>query len=198
MPDKKYAEHTDRNGAPILEVLRIEFVRCQNVLEIGSGTGQHAARFAAALEHLRWQTSDLDENHQAIKAWVTDSGLANIAMPLSLDVRTATSPEKLYDGIFSANTAHIMSLDAVAMMFSFVGLALCDGGVFCLYGPFRQGGEFNAPSNAAFHRSLRAADPAKGIRHLEDLDALGELHGLVRRKLYAMPANNHIAVWQKR
>ena len=113
MPDKPFAESAERNSGPILEVLRSEFAHCRNVLEIGSGTGQHAIRFASAMEHLQWQTSDLDANHECIKAWITDSGLANGAPPLSLDVRTATLAENCYDGIYSANTAHIMSFVAV-------------------------------------------------------------------------------------
>ena len=196
MPDKPFAESAERNSAPILEVLRSEFAHCRNVLEIGSGTGQHAVRFASAMAHLQWQTSDLDENHEFIKAWITDSGLANIASPLSLDVRTATLPENCYDGIFSANTAHIMSFVAVQDMFSIIGHALCAGGTFCLYGPVRQDGEYNTKSNAEFDRTLRARDPDSGIRDLEDLDELGSRHGLARTSLYAMPANNHIAVWR--
>ncbi len=196
MPDKRFSEHAERNGGPILEVLRREFARCRSVLEIGSGTGQHAVRFASAMQHLRWQTSDLNENHKFIKPWIADSGLANIASPLSLDVRTAALPEASYDGIYSSNTAHIMSFPAVQSMFSIVGAALRNGGAFCLYGPFRQDGEFNTASNAAFDQSLRALDPESGIRDLEDLDELGSQHGLARSNLYAMPANNHLVVWR--
>lgn len=196
MPDKVFAESAERNSGPILEVLRSAFAQCRNVLEIGSGTGQHAVRFASTLEYLQWQTSDLDENHESIKAWIADSGLTNIASPLSLDVRTATLPEHCYDGIYSSNTAHIMSYAAVEDMFSIVGRALCDGGAFCLYGPVRQHGEFNTASNAEFDRTLRARDPESGIRDLEDLDELGSRHGLARTHFYAMPANNHIAVWR--
>lgn len=198
MSEKHFAESADRNGGPILEVLITEFAHCRNILEIGSGTGQHALRFASAMRHLRWQTSDLDQHHDVIKAWIADSGIANIAAPLLLDVRTASMPRKSYDGIYSSNTAHIMSLDAVKSMFALVGAALSDGGAFCLYGPFRWHGEFNTASNAAFHQSLRSRDPDSGIRHLEDLDAFGAQHRLARSNLYAMPANNHIAVWRKR
>ena len=198
MSDKQVAPSAERNGGSILEVLRTEFEKCHCVLEIGSGTGQHAVRFASAMEYLQWQTSDLDENHECIKAWIVDAGLGNIAFPLSLDVRTATLPGNSYDGIYSSNTAHIMSLAAVKSMFAIVGGALCDGGAFCLYGPLRQDGDFNTTSNAAFHQALCARDPESGIRDLEDLDAFGAQHGLTRSKLYAMPANNHIAVWRKR
>ena len=198
MPEKRFSEPAERNGRPILEVLRGEFAGCRSVLEIGSGTGQHAVRFASAMQYLRWQTSDLDENHEFIKPWIADSGLANIALPLSLDVRTAALPEASYDGIYSSNTTHIMSFPAVQSMFSIIGRALRKSGAFCLYGPFRQDGEFNTASNAAFDQSLRARDPESGIRDLEDLDELGSQHGLARSNLYAMPANNHLVVWRVR
>jgi SAM-dependent methyltransferase len=197
MTDKPFSEYAERNGAPILDVLRKEFANSTKVLEIGSGTGQHAARIAKQLPFLQWQTSDLDENHDAIRAWVNDTGLANLLPPLSLNVLTSDVPAAFCDAVFSSNTAHIMSIEAVQKMFDIVGNALTDRGVFCLYGPFRQSGEFNTPSNAAFHRTLRSRDPAMGIRHLESLDDYAGDNNMVRARLYTMPANNHIAVWHK-
>ena len=167
------------------------------MLEIGSGTGQHAAFFAAALPHLQWQTSDRDENHNGIGAWVDGAGLANLLPPLSLDVLTTAVAAASYDVVYSANTAHIMSIDAVEKMFAIVGTALKHGGTFCLYGPFRQDGEFNTPSNAAFDQSLRSQNPAMGIRDLEALDQFGHDSNLTRTRLYAMPANNHIGIWHR-
>ena len=195
--DKPFSEYAERNGVPILDVLREEFATCSAVLEIGSGTGQHATQFASALPHLLWQTSDRDENHEGIGARVQESGLSNLKAPLSFDVLTAQVDADSYDAVFSSNTAHIMSIDAVDRMFSLIGIGLRDGGVFCLYGPFRQSGAFNTPSNAAFHESLRSQNPEMGIRHLEALDELGRGSDLHRVRLYAMPANNHIAVWTK-
>ena len=167
------------------------------MLEIGSGTGQHAVRFASELPNLCWQTSDLDKNHAGIGAWVSDSKLDNLLPPKSLDVLTADLTAASYDAVFSANTAHIMSIEAVAKMFSLVGKALCPSGVFCLYGPMRQDGEFNSASNLAFDGSLRSRDAAMGIRDIEALDKFGSTCGLSRERLYAMPANNHIAVWRR-
>ncbi len=195
--NKRFSEYAERNGAPILEVLRLEFAHCTKVLEIGSGTGQHAVRLAHEMPFLQWQTSDLDENHDGIRARVSEAGLENLLPPLSLDVLTAVAPAASCDAMFSANTAHIMSLDAVKKMFAIAGNALTTGGVFCLYGPFRQDGEFNSPSNAAFHQSLRSRNPEMGIRHLESLDDYARDHDMARVRLYAMPANNHIAVWHK-
>ena len=169
----------------------------ESVLEIGSGTGQHAVYFGESLPHLDWQTSDLEEHHGAIEAWLSSAGLANVRPPLALDVRVADLPGESYDAVFSANTAHIMGNSAVSKMFELVGRALRERGVFCLYGPFRQRGRFNADSNEQFHRALKKADSAMGIRHLEYLDQLGAAAGMRRHRLYAMPANNHLCVWTK-
>lgn len=196
MTDKPFAPHAGRNSEPILKVLRNEFRHIGSVLEIGSGTGQQAVEFAAGLEYLIWQTSDLDENLAGIRAWLADAALPNLPEPVSLDVHTADMRESIYDAAFSANTAHIMSIAGVEKMFSLVAGVLRDGGVFCLYGAFRQDGKFNTSSNADFHKSLRAQDPEKGVRHLEELDRFAAAGGMTRVRLYAMPANNFIAVWR--
>ena len=195
MAERPYAEYAARNAAPILEILEREFGSASRVLEIGSGTGQHAVAFAAAMDHLHWQTSDLDENHAGIRAWVDDSGIDNIAPPLSMDVRDAAVENDIYDAVFSSNTAHIMGIDAVEKMFALVGEALRPCGVFCLYGPFRQGGEFNTMSNANFDANLRQRDVVMGIRDIEKLDEFALAVGLQRVRFYAVPSNNNVAVW---
>ncbi len=197
MSYKPHAPATDRNKQAILSVIRQEFGDCSSILEIGSGTGQHAVHFAAELDHVTWQTSDVQENHAGIRSWLRDAALPNVRAPFVLDVLTAPVPDERYDGVFSANTAHIMSFEGVEKMFSLVGSVLNDSGVFVLYGPFRQKGEFNAPSNAAFHESLRQQNHEMGVRHLEDLDRLAAKGGMRRARVYAMPANNHIVVWLK-
>ncbi len=197
MTAKPFASATERNSLPILGVIRHELARCESVLEIGSGTGQHAVCFAAELSHLTWQTSELREHHAGIRAWLGDARLDNVREPLELDVRAAGLHDATYDAVFSANTAHIMSFAAVEKMYALVGEVLKDGGWFCLYGPFRRNGEFNTASNAEFHASLRQRDPDMGVRHLEDLDRLGEQAGMRRVRLYAMPSNNHLVVWRK-
>jgi len=198
MNQKPFAAATERNSLPILEVLRREFEKVSNVLEIGSGTGQHAVSFAPALNHLTWQTSELTENHAGIHSWLDEAGLPNVKKPIELDVMTAEVPPQVYDAVFSANTAHIMSFEAVVKMFSLVGNTLQERGVFCLYGPFRQGGEFSTQSNAEFDKSLRERNPEMGIRDLEALDELAGSGGMERKRLYAMPANNCLAAWRKR
>jgi len=197
MPERPYAESAARNAQPVLEILRHEFRDCTEVLEVGSGTGQHAVHFAAELDHLQWQTSDLEENHEGIRAWIAHAELPNVRAPLSLDVTTADVPAAAYDAVYSSNTAHIMSFDAVMGMFALVGKVLHPAGVFCLYGPFQRAGKFNTASNAAFDANLRSRDPVMGIRDLDALDELGAEQGLQRIALYAVPSNNLVAVWQK-
>lgn len=187
----------ERNREPILQVLRQELRHRSTVLEIGSGTGQHAVFFGAALSDLTWQTSDRSENHAGITAWLEHVGQANVLPPLLLDVETFDPGSLRYDAVFSANTAHIMRIEAVRCMFALAARVLGEGGVFCLYGPFNFEGRFSSESNAAFDTSLGQRDPAMGIRDIEELDRFAAAGGLTRVRLYALPANNHIAVWQK-
>jgi len=165
------------------------------VFEIGSGTGQHAVTFAAALPAVTWQTSDLRQSHDAIRAWIADAGLKNVLPPWDFDVLTAETPPPRYDAVFSANTAHIMSYSAVCRMFEITGAMLGDSGIFCLYGPFSRAGSFSTESNAAFDASLRSRNADMGIRDLDDLEDLGSQYGLELARTYAMPANNLLTVW---
>ena len=185
-----------RNTGALRSLLEKEFEDVTTVLEIGSGTGQHAVAFATALPWLSWQTSDLVENHAAICAWIEDADVDNVLPPLALDVRH-DRPGRRYGAVFSANTAHIMPIDAVKAMFSLVGVALLPGGLFCLYGPFSRDGRFSTPSNAAFNESLERQGQGMGIRALEDLDRFAAFAGLARERVYAMPANNLAVTWRK-
>lgn len=198
MDELPYSLAAERNSGPILSVLRQQFARCEKVLEIGSGTGQHAVAMAEGMPHLAWQTSDLVENHNAIEARVCDSQARNVYPPLLLDVRDPPLTISKYDGVFSANTAHIMNPHTVAAMFEMVGHLLIEGGAFCLYGPFRQNGKLNSASNESFDKSLRARGADMAIRDLETLDELAENNGLKRNYLFAMPANNQFVIWQKK
>jgi cyclopropane fatty-acyl-phospholipid synthase-like methyltransferase len=197
MTESPFAASAARNTRPILEVLRREFRAASEVLEIGSGTGQHAVAFGSELDAVTWQTSDLAGNHAGINAWLEQAGVKNVRPPLALDVRSAAMGPASFDAVFSANTAHIMGIDAVRAMFALVGDVLRAAGVFCLYGPFRLRGRFNTASNEAFDRSLRERDSVMGIRDIEVLDEFGSHCGLHRRRLYAMPSNNFIGVWSR-
>ncbi|PKM43975.1 MAG: methylase [Gammaproteobacteria bacterium HGW-Gammaproteobacteria-1] len=194
---KPIAESCLQNRAPILAVLREVLAGRRRLLEIGSGTGQHAVYFAPELPHLLWQTSDLEENHAAIQAWLAEADSPNLLPPLPLDVRTGPWPADTVDAVFSANTAHIMGWDAVEAMFAGVGRLLEAEGVFALYGPFNYGGAYTADSNARFDAWLRQRDPASGVRDFEALDALARAAGLVLWQDYAMPADNRTLVWRK-
>jgi cyclopropane fatty-acyl-phospholipid synthase-like methyltransferase len=194
---KQYSEACDENKAAILNVIRDEFSGCQRILEIGSGTGQHAVYFSAQLPHLRWHTSDRQCNHASINAWRMESGLENLVVPLSLDVTHDQWPDTRYDGIFSANTTHIMAWPAVEDMFSGIGKVLAGGGVFCLYGPFNYQGRFTSASNERFEHWLKDRDPLSGLRNFEDLDELARLNGLTLKADHEMPVNNRLLIWKK-
>ena len=197
MTNKPYSEAASRNAAPILEVLKAEFDVTTSVLEIGSGTGQHAVYLAPRLPHLTWQPSDRKQNLAGIEQWVEEQDSKNIERPLLLDVMEQPLLKSTFDGVYSANTAHIMSVGAVKKMISLVAAILPTFGKFALYGPFTAGGQFDSESNAAFDASLRQQDPAMGIRSLEFLDELAAEAGLQRVSTYAMPANNQLLIWQK-
>ncbi len=196
MIEKPDAPAARRNCDAILAVLRDVLGRSTSLLEIGSGTGQHAVYFGHALPALRWQTSDRSENHAGILAWVNEASLDNVVAPLDVDVLRRDRVDGRYDAVFSANTAHIMSYQAVVCMFRLVGTVLNEGGVFCLYGPFNVNGEFTSASNERFNESLKLQNPEMGIRDLADLNGLAAANGLSESRRYAMPANNMLIVWR--
>jgi cyclopropane fatty-acyl-phospholipid synthase-like methyltransferase len=189
------APATLRNRGAILEVLANEISGEQRILEIGSGTGQHAVYFAAAMPRLIWQTSDLADNHAGIEHWIAESGLTNVLGPRLLDVSRPDDTGDLYTAVFSANTAHIMSKESVVDMFAYVGRVLTDQGKFLLYGPFRVNDEFQGDGNRRFNDSLQSQKASMGIRDLEWVDMLAAEQSLTREKTYAMPANNLLLVW---
>ncbi len=194
---KPFAESSEQNKEAILAVLRDVFVAPGNILEIGSGTGQHAIFFSAQLPHLTWQPTELADNLPGIIAWIADTELTNIKPPIELDVCCACWPVVAVDEVFSANTVHIMGWPQVEHLFRGVGQTLVADGVFCLYGPFNYEGHYTSDSNAHFDAWLKARDPVSGIRDIEALGQLAEQSGLSLWRDYPMPANNHILVWRK-
>ena len=194
---KPFAPACERNKGPILEVLRRVFADAADVLEIGSGTGQHAVWFAAGLPHLVWRTSDLPECHAGINAWIDDAGLDNIERPHVLDVAHRPWPLASAGGAFSANTAHYMHWPEVEAMFGGVADLLPPGGRFALYGPFARDGRHSSASNAVFDRMLRAHDPGFGVRDRRDLERLAADGDMRLEEDVAMPSNNRILVWRK-
>lgn len=186
---KPYSEASERNRAPILAILKRVFADRKRVLEIGSGTGQHAAYFAPELPHLVWQASDVAQNLPDIRQWVSDPA------PIELDVG-GVWPALAIDAVFSANTCHIMSWPQVESLFAGVGRLLPPGGVFALYGPFNYHGKHTSESNARFDAMLRSRDPASGLRDFDDIAALAKRAGLILLEDNAMPANNRLLVWR--
>ena len=194
--NKPYSEACDENKVPILAVIGSLFKDAGTLLEVGTGTGQHAAFFAAALPRLTWQTSDIPAHLPGIRLWLDEAGLPNLPPPLALDV-TADWPAGPFDGVFSANTAHIMGEPEVAAMFRGVGRVLTPGGRFALYGPFSVGGRHRSGSNARFDAWLRERDPRMGVRDLDHLRRLGEESGLELVDDVPMPVNNQTLIWEK-
>ena len=197
MSDKPFAEACERNQQPILEIIKPLFGRMNKVLEIGSGTGQHAVFFARQMPQITWHTSDLKENHAGIETWLDEANLANTVKPVQLDLLEDTFPDEKFDAVFSANTAHIMPWEAVEMMFKGIGEVLLSSGLFALYGPFNYQGEFTSESNRQFDQWLKSRFSHQGIRNFEALQGLAEDNSLSLIHDYAMPANNRILVWQR-
>lgn len=195
--EKPFSQACENNREPILAVLTRVFAGARRVLEIGSGTGQHAVYFAAHLPHLLWQTSDLPPNHAGIRAWLQDYSGFNALPPLALDV-TAADWGVQADAVFSANTSHIMSWAQVQQMLAGVGKLLPAGGIFALYGPFNYDGEYTSASNASFDAMLRARDPASGLRDMDDMLDAAEVASLFLIQDNEMPANNRLLVFGKR
>jgi cyclopropane fatty-acyl-phospholipid synthase-like methyltransferase len=197
---KPFAPSAERNRAPILDVLRRHFSHVVRVLEIGSGTGQHAVYFAPAFPNTIWQTSDVAENLPAIRAWLDEAQLPNLPAPMELDVRDPwpeIAPAARYDAAFTANTLHIVSWEGVQALFANLNIVLAENALLAVYGPFNYGGEFTSEGNRVFDASLRQQSPASGIRNFEDVAALAESIGFTLVMDFAMPANNHLLLWRR-
>jgi hypothetical protein len=197
LPVKPFSEACERNKGPILNVLHAAFAERRRVLEIGSGSGQHAVHFAAHLPHLLWQPSDVPEHLSGIEAWRAQADLPNLLPALALDVDQPAWPETGADAVFTANTLHILSWPQVCTMVERVGKLLGAGGVLAIYGPFNYDGRHTSESNARFDVMLRARDPNSGIRDFEAVDALVAGRGFSLVRDAAMPANNRTVVWAK-
>jgi hypothetical protein len=198
---KPNAAACERNREPILDVLRRVFAGRRRVLEIGSGTGQHAVHFAAGLPHLQWQASDRAANLRGISLWLDEAALPNTPAALEFDVAAHDLPvgggAMKYDAVFSANTLHIMSWPEVERLFLLLPALATADAVLAIYGPFNFGGTFTSESNAAFDADLRRRAAHMGIRDAEAVDALAAAAGFERIDDVAMPANNRCLVWRR-
>lgn len=208
MTSKPYSESCERNSAPILQVLQQHLGQARTVLEIGSGTGQHAVHFAAAMPWLRWQASDHCDYLPGIRQWLDEAALPNTPVPLELQAVIGEGLQPLpplpvhdgvagFDAVFTANTLHIMGWEEVQALFAGLPSLTAPDALFIAYGPFNYNGAFTSDSNRNFDGWLKARDPRSGIRDFEAIDALARTQQLELREDVAMPANNRCLVWQR-
>jgi len=193
---KPFAESCEKNKEPILEVLKEIFADRRRVLEIASGTGQHAVHFGRALPYLTWQPSELPQNLAGIQEWLKEAQLPNVLPPIALDVTDERWPVEAVDAIFNANTVHIISWPEVERLFTHIAAVIEPGGYVCLYGPYNYDGKFTSESNERFDAWLKSRDPKSGVRDFEAVNALATFHGLELLRDIAMPSNNRILVWE--
>ena len=191
-----FSQACENNKAAILERLLEVFNKPGKVLEVGTGTGQHAAHFADTMPHLQWQPTDHPDAVDLCRLRLEQTALPNILPVTELDVATAHWPVGSFTWAFSANTAHIMAWPEIEQMFRNIGERLPENGAFCLYGPFNDQGQVASESNRQFDQHLRARSSHMGIRDLEDLRALAKAVGLFMADNYAMPANNRLLVFR--
>tara|TARA_Y100000768_G_scaffold332381_1_gene271981 strand:- start:594 stop:1196 length:603 start_codon:yes stop_codon:yes gene_type:complete len=196
--DKYHAESTRRNRIPILEILKKEIKGSKKILEIGSGTGQHAAYFSKKMPHILWQTSDCSINHESINYWVKKSNLKNLLPPLEIEIGVnEKNINDIFDCVFSSNTSHIMSFKNVKRLFVLAGIVLNKNGKFFLYGPFKINQKFTTKSNEDFHQKLKAESKLMGLRDIKELDNYALENNMQNHAFYKMPANNYLSIWKK-
>lgn len=195
--NKPYSQACENNKDPILSVLKTVWTQACSVLEIGSGTGQHAVYFAKHLSHLEWQPSDQAEYLSGIQSWIDEAELSNLKSPINLNVNDDPWPLTQLEAVFSANTLHIMSLQDVEIFFQRLGSYLKPRGNFICYGPFNKNGQYTSNSNQNFDRWLKDRDPLSGIRNIESLTELAEINQLKLLNEIDLPANNKILIWEK-
>lgn len=191
-----HSDACERNKGPILEVLHQVFAGCKHVLEIGSGTGQHAVHFATEMPWLVWQPTEVAEAMPGLRKRIFNEGPSNLRAPIELDVMRPPWDVRRVDGLFTANTLHIMRWPLVEAFFAGLPAVAKPTTVLAIYGPFRYGGQYTSASNESFDTLLHARDPESGIRDFEEVDALARGVGFTLKADYPMPANNQTIVWQ--
>lgn len=195
--NKPFSQACENNKEPILAVLKQAFAGANTVVEVGSGTGQHAVYFAAHLPHLYWQPTDLAENLPGMQLWFDEAELPNLKAPKVVDVNRRPWPLEPVDAVFTANTLHIMGKPEVERFFQGLGDLLLPGAKLCIYGPFNYGGRFTSDSNARFNDWLYQQNPKSAIRDFEWIRKLAGKIGLTLDKDHQMPANNRLLEWSR-
>lgn len=193
---KPFSQACENNKTPILNEISSHLSACNDVIEIGSGTGQHAVFFAENLTGLRWHTSDRIENHAGIIQWIEESKLSNIEFPIELNVVSDVWPKSYFDGVYTANTCHIMHWHEVVAMVEGAKRLLAADGIFIIYGPFNYNNDYTSDSNRSFDNMLKERDPGSGLRNFEDLESLAKSNSLILFKDVAMPANNRLLIFK--
>ena len=192
---KPFSQACENNKTPILEVLEQYLKEPGDLLEIGSGTGQHALWLSQNLPHLSWQPSDMEQHLPGIRSWCADGG-TNLLEPMALDVRDSW-PDRQFDAVFTANTFHIMAAPLVTLCIQQASKVLRPGARMFVYGPFNYAGRFTSESNARFNEWLQARDPASAIRDIEWIITEMSTHGLQLEQDHEMPANNRLLVFRR-
>jgi hypothetical protein len=198
--NKPFSQACENNKRPILDILTTVFSDNKHILEIGSGTGQHAVFFGEKLPYLTWQTSDLLINHQGINLWLDETSSKNVQRPIAIDLARTWPMSKgqiLVDGLYTANTLHIISWPLVVKFFEGIKSNLASDASICIYGPFNYQGKFSSESNANFDLWLKERDVNSGIRDIEAVLLLADSAGLHLIDDHAMPANNRLLVFSK-
>ena len=194
--NKPFSQACENNKQYILPILTTTLSNCATLLEVGSGTGQHAVHFAANMPWLQWQTSDVTDNHHGINQWIDEFPASNLLAPITLDLKHSW-PIKQIDAIYTANTLHIVSWPLVQAFFQGVEKHLAKEGKLCIYGPFNYHGKFTSDSNVNFNEWLKERDENSGIRDIEAITALAINAGLSLEADQEMPANNRLLVFTK-
>ena len=198
--NKPFSQACENNKQPILDILTTAFSTVSHVLEIGSGTGQHAVFFGKNLPHLSWQTSDLLANHAGINAWLDEAALSNVQRPIVVDLNDSSplsNQKQPVDALFTANTLHIVSWQLVVKFFDTIEKNLAPDTQICIYGPFKYQGKFTSKSNANFDLWLKERDIESGIRDIEAILTLANSANLELINDHCMPANNRLLVFTK-
>lgn len=196
--EKPYSPSCERNQAAILEVFQKHFRETdRQVLEIGSGTGQHAVYFGQAIKQVIWQTSDVKENHAGINKWLAEAQLTHVLAPIEYTIGESDWPNFEADVVFSANVLHIISFELVQKFILDLGGNLNSGSRVFFYGPFKYQGQFTSASNADFESWLKNIDPLRGIRDFETIEKLMQKQGFNLQLDISMPANNQFLIFEK-
>jgi len=190
--NKPYSESCDQNKEPILSVISPVFSSISSVLEVGSGTGQHAIYFAEKMPHLTWHTSDCQSYLEGINMWLDDACLSNVQAPFELDVTSSQWPKLDVDAVFTANSVHIMSQQDVINFISGVGRLLNAQGSLMIYGPFNYNGTYTSKSNESFDQWLKERNSLSSIKHFEEILSLAKNNAMQLVTDYEMPANNRV------